>query len=79
MATRPVEDQDRRRSRGVPLSDREVAAIAVARGEIPLGQWGREAMLEKLAREGIDVADEARRSAPRRRNYSQRAVKETGQ
>ena len=74
MATRPVEDQDRRRSRGVPLSDREVAAIAAARGEIPLGQWGREAMLEKLAREGIDVADDARRSAPRRRNYKQRAA-----
>ncbi len=79
MATRPVSDQDRRRNfKSVPLSDTELAAIDQARGEMPLGQWLREAAHEKLARDGYDVTDEARRSAARRQNQRQRQQREEG-
>ena len=72
-----MDEQDKRTERpSVPLSPLEMTGVktAHARRGIPRGTWLREAVLEKLEREGIDVADEARRPAPRRRNYSERAA-----
>ena len=70
-----MDEQDKRTERpSVPLSPLEMTGVktAHARRGIPRGTWLREAVLEKLEREGIDVADEARRPAARRRNLRER-------
>jgi hypothetical protein len=77
MATRPVQEQDRRTARPtLALSPREFAAVEQARGVMPRSAWLRDAVLEKLAREGVKVADDVRRAAPRRRNYSEQQGQE---
>lgn len=73
MATRPVDEQDRRTERpSVALSPRELAAVEQSRGAMPRSAWLRDAVMEKLEREGVTVTDDARRPAPRRRNRSER-------
>jgi hypothetical protein len=68
-----MDEQDKRTERpSVPLSPRELALVNRARGALPKGTWLREAVLEKLAREGAGVTDEARRPTARRRNLSER-------
>jgi hypothetical protein len=80
MATRPVQEQDRRTARPtLALSPREFAAVEQARGEMPRSAWLRDAVMEKLAREGVKVADDARRAAPRRQNHSERQQQQEGQ
>ena len=77
-----MDEQDKRTERpSVPLSPLEMTGVktAHARRGMARGTWLREAVLEKLEREGIDVADEVRRPAARRRNYSERqAAGKTG-
>lgn len=75
-----MNDEDKRTELATArLSPREAAAMHQARGEMPKAAWLREAVLEKLAREGAEVADEARRPAPRRLNYRERAKASDGQ
>jgi hypothetical protein len=75
MGMRRMSEQDRYDNRAtVPLSDLQMTAVegARARRGMPRGAWLREAVEEKLEREGIEIVDEARRPAPRRQNYSER-------
>ncbi len=70
-----VQEQDRYAARpSVPLSALLMAALETARGRrgMTRGAWLREAVEEKLAREGIEVTDEAMRPATRRPNLSER-------
>ena len=72
-----VNEQDKRTKRPTAtLSPREMAAVNEARGEMPVAAWIREAILEKLAGNGIEVTDEARRPLPRRQNHSERQQRE---
>ena len=74
-----MSNEDKRTERpGIPLSPNEMTLIDQARGETPRARWIREAVLERLEREGVDVTDDARRPAARRSNYRQRAAKEAG-
>ena len=68
-----IDEHDKYTERpSVPLSPRLAALVNQARGELPRGTWLRDAVLEKLERDGYDTADDARRPVPRRRNYSER-------
>jgi len=63
-------------SRVVWLSGHLDAMVDEIRRETPRAQWLRVAAMEKLSRDlGIPLADlePARRAAPRRRNFSERA------
>ena len=55
-----MDPADKRTARpGIPLSPNEMALIDQARGETPRARWIREAVLEKLDREGVAVEDTA--------------------
>ena len=69
-----IDDQDKRSERvDSRVSPRELALIGKLADEqdVPTSQWVRDAILEKLRREA-GYEDEARRAAPRRRNYRPR-------
>ena len=75
-----MDDQDKRTERpSVTLSPAELAHVNQARGNMPRAQWLREAVLEKLERDGYGIEDTARRPARRRRNYSERQHQQEGQ
>jgi hypothetical protein len=76
-----IDDRDKRSERvDSRVSPRELALIEklAAEQDIPVSQWGRDAFLEKLRREA-GYEDEARRAAPRRRNYKPRIRTAGGQ
>jgi hypothetical protein len=75
-----MDDSDKRTERpSVTLSPAELRQVNQARGDMPRAQWIREAVLEKLERDGYGIEDTARRPARRRRNYSERQQQGKGQ
>jgi hypothetical protein len=67
------------RQHKINLSANLETLINETRGDTPLGQWVRDAVVERLARElgtAVEDLDGARRPAPRRANYKERAAKE---
>ena len=82
-AERPEDDEKLIQRTNVMLSRRILALIKPLLGDdMALGQWIRDAVLERLAREaGIDPGDldTVRRPVQRRANYSERQQQEEGQ
>ena len=79
---RPAEDDKWDKPHPVNLSARLDEIINALRGDMPMGAWIREAVIEKAARElGIDPEDldTVRRPVQRRANYSERQQREEGQ
>ena len=73
------DDDKYNRQKQVWLSANLEALINETRGDTPLGQWVRDAVVQRLARElgtAVEDLDGARRPAPRRANYKERAAKE---
>ncbi len=77
-----MDEQDKLTERRTStLSPNDVELIDRIRGEMPWGQWLRDAALEKVARDtgtDVDALDTARRPARRRRNLSERQQAGTG-
>ena len=83
VAGSPGDDEKLIQRTNVMLSRRILALIKPLLGDdMALGQWIRDAVLERLARE-LDIdpedLDTARRPVQRRANYSERQQREEGQ
>jgi len=71
----PEQDDKWVLKRSVALSARLEAVIDALRGDLPLGAWIREAVLEKAARDAgitVEELDTVKRPVQRRRNYRER-------